>query len=498
MSKRVLIAAFKHETNTFSVLPTDLAAYQAREYYRDAEVVKKMRGTRTEVGAALDAGQRHGWTMCHPICANAMPSGRGTKDMHDHVVDILVTALKKDGPFDGIYLCLHGAMACEHDDDGEGRLLQALRDEVGPDMPIAATLDLHANVTDRMADLTNILISYRTYPHVDQYEVATQACDLLQRAMTWEIHPKVHVRRREMLDGADHGRTTQPGPMTEALDTLDKLLATTPGTYSGSVNAGFPRADTYDTGPSCIVVGEGNDPAHVAIADKVMEQIWQDRHRLTVRMYSVAEAMAQVKEALAKGVQAPIVMNDFADNPGGGGYGDATRLLAGMIEAGLTDAAFGVLCDPEAAMACRNAGLGTSLKLDIGGKVDPAVQGGPLSVFGTVTAITDGTFAMEGPMTKGAHIDMGPTAVFSVGGVDVVISSRRYQNYDQMFFKSAGIDPKKKKVLGVKSAHHFRAAYGPIASRIIVVDGGGGLTSNNFKELPYKNVRRPVYPLDLE
>ena len=136
--------------------------------------------------------------------------------------------------------------------------------------------------------------------------------------------------------------------------------------------------------------------------------------------------------------------------------------------------------------------------MEIGGKVDPAVQGGPLSLMGTVTAITDGRFAMEGPMTRGTRVDMGPAAVFSVGGVDIVLASARYQNYDRMYFKSMGIDPEKKKVLAVKSAHHFRAAYGPIASQIIVVDDGGGVTSRNYKDLDYKNVRRPVFPLDMD
>ena len=153
---------------------------------------------------------------------------------------------------------------------------------------------------------------------------------------------------------------------------------------------------------------------------------------------------------------------------------------------------------PSHAPMRRYVAIGTTLRLEIGGKVDPNVQGGPLSLMGTVTAITDGTFAMEGPMTRGTRVDMGPSAVFSVGGVDIVIVSGRFQNYDKMYFKSMGIDPTKKKVLGLKSAHHFRAAYAPIASQVIVVDDGGGLTSRNYKELPYKHVRRPVFPLDMD
>lgn len=498
MGKRVLIAGFKHETNSFSKLPTDLAAYKGRAFYRDDEVPKKLAGTATEIGAALEAAKKHGWSIRHPIYANATPSGRVTKEVHDLVTQIICDSLKDDGPFDGILLSLHGAMACEHDDDGEGRLLQSIRDLVGRDMPVAVTLDLHANVTDRMAALSDIMISYRTYPHIDQFQIAAQACDLLARMMDGRIHPKVTVRRGRMLDGADHGRTTSPGPMTEALAVLDRLMKETPGTYAGSINAGFPWVDFHDTGPTCVVTGEGDNPAFAQIAETVMDKIWRDRHRHTIETVTVAEAMARVQASLKKGLRAPIVLADFADNPGGGGYGDATRLLAGMLAADLPDAAFGTLYDPAAAQACHQAGLGAWVNMSIGGNVDPQMQGGPVPVSGKVTAVTDGTFAMEGPMTRGARVELGPSAVITVNGLEIVLASRRHQNYDKMYFRQAGIEPTKRKVLAVKSAHHFRAAYAPIAAEIIVVDDGGGLTSRNYKDLPYKKVRRPVYPLDLE
>ncbi|MEK9672423.1 MAG: M81 family metallopeptidase [Rhodospirillaceae bacterium] len=503
MSKRVFIAGFKHETNGFSKLPTDLAAYKARAYYRDDEVREKLRGTQTEIGAALVAAQGHGWQIRHPIYANATPSGLVTKHMHDHVTDVIVTCLRDEGPFDGILLSLHGAMACEHDEDGEGRLLQSVRDVVGRDLPVTVTLDLHANVTDRMADLADIMVSYRTYPHVDQFQIMTQACDLLAHTMAGRIKPRVHVRRERMLDGADHGRTTSPGPMTEGLALVDKLLAETPGALAGSINGGFPWVDIHDAGPTCVIVGDtlkGDPAAHAAIAEKVMAKLWVDRARITIETVKISEAIRRVEAALKPGtLKAPVVLADFADNPGGGAYGDATRLLAAVIDAGIPNAAFGVLYDPDAVAVCHAAGLKATVTLDIGGKTDPAVQGGPIRVTGKVTAITDGTFAMEGPMTAGARVDMGPTAVLTVaGGLEIVIASRRFQNYDKMYFKHAGIDPEARSVLIVKSAQHFRAAYAAIASEIIVVDDGGGLTSRNYKDLPYKNVRRPVYPLDLD
>lgn len=498
---RVLLAGFKHETNTFSVLPTDMAAYHARALYTGDLVRQKLRLTATEPGAVMEYAKAHDWDLVHPIYANATPSGKVTEEVHDYVTDMVCRTLRDMGPFDGVFLALHGAMVCAHDEDGEGRLLQAVRDTVGAAVPIAVTLDLHANVTDRMAALANIMISYRTYPHVDQVEIATQACDLLAKSMAGEISCKTVVRRGQMLDGADHGRTTAPGPMTEVLASADKAIATTPGVLAASINAGFPWADIQDTGPTAVVTGTADEGVLLGVAQALMQEVWEKRDRITIDLKTSAEAMARIEQL---GPQpAPIVLGDYADNPGGGGYADGTKLLAAMVEAGLDNAAFGMIYDPAAAEACHKAGIGSTITLDIGGKVGGAPYGGPLRLTGNITALTNGSITLEGPMTKGAKMEMGPTAVFEVasrnnGTIQVVLVSNRAQNFDQMYFKSVGIDPKKKAVLAVKSAHHFRAAYGPIASEVMVVDDGGGVTSRNYKSLTYERVRRPVYPLDLD
>jgi microcystin degradation protein MlrC len=191
------------------------------------------------------------------------------------------------------------------------------------------------------------------------------------------------------------------------------------------------------------------------------------------------------------------VLADYADNPGGGAYGDSVDLLGGMIAAGLENAAYANMYDPEAAALCTRAGEGAAVALTLGGKVDPKF-GAPLQVAGKVLRLTDGRLTFDGPMNAGVAVDMGVTAVLEVGGIEIVVTSGRFQAYDQQYLKHAGIDPAKKSVVAVKSAQHFRAAYAPIAREIHVVDGGGGLTSANFKELPFEKLRRPIYPLDLE
>ncbi len=502
MTERVLVAGFRHETNTFSKLATDLAAYQARDFYHGDDIVSQFSGTRTEVAAIIDVAKKYRWDLVPVVYADATPSGKVTREVFDQVTGALVKALEQKGPFDAILLCLHGAMVTEHVDDGEGALLSLVRDTIGPVIPIGVTLDLHANVTDRMAALADVMVSYRTYPHVDAYEVGKEVAELIARTMDGDIRPHTLVARGAMLDGADHGRTTAPGPMTEAL-ALARKFESERSVLAVTVNAGFPWADIRETGPSVVVVGDGNDSRHAEIASQLIQHIYDNRERSTVETVSVADAVERMcKRGRKKG---PIVVADFADNPGGGGYGDATGLLRAMLEAKLKGAAFANMYDPEAAEICTRAGEGAKVTVTLGGRLDPST-GAPIEVTGTVIRLTDGRFAYEGPMSKGVKVKAGPIAVLRANapssklrrdeGIDIVITSRRYQVYDQNFFKHAGIDPAKKKIVAVKSAHHFRAAFGPIASEIIVVDEGGGITSRNFKKLPYKKVRRPVWPLD--
>ncbi len=483
-------------------MPTDLAAFEARALYRGAEIEAAYRGTQTEMAAFFDACPRHGWTGVPVLAADATPSGKVTRDAFETFTNEILAALDGSAPIHALFLPLHGAMVCEHEEDGEGALLEALRAKVGRALPIAVSLDLHANVTDRMADLADIIVSYRTYPHIDQYQVATEALDLLARTLAGEIAPRCTVARRELLDGVDHGRTTAPGPMTEVLESA-ATFGREPGVLSVSINAGFPWADIRDAGPTAVVVSDGMSNRPAEIADALMAEAWDKRHRLTIQTISVAAAMDAVKAAGSSGGpgDGPIVLADYADNPGGGAYGDSVDLLGGMIEAGLTNAAYATIYDPEAAALCARAGEGAAVALTLGGKVDPKF-GAPLQVTGTVTRLTDGRLTFDGPMNAGVSVDMGPTAVLEIasglGTIEVVVTSGRFQAYDRQFFLHAGIDPAAKSVVAVKSAQHFRAAFAPIARDIIVVDGGGGLTSANFKELPFEKLRRPIYPLDLE
>src|SRR5437016_7154976 len=385
-----------HETNTFSVQKTDMALWRRRDFHRDNEIPAAFRGTRSALGATFEAADKFGWTLIHPVSANANPSGTVTDDAFEQIGGLILAAAEHQAPIDGVLLHLHGAMVVDSYEDGEGELLARLRKKLGPDVPIVVTLDLHANVTQLMADNASALIAFRTYPHVDQYERAWQGAELLQRAMNGEVKPKTVIARRPMIYGLDRGRH-QKGPMAELI-VRGEALEKSGEALVVSVSAGFSRANIGDVGPSVTVtvdMSRGDARPHgQAVAEKYMDHAWQTRDYQSFTLLSVAEAVARAKQG--KPGDKPLVVADYTDNPGGGGYGDATAFLKGLVEAGVESVAFHAICDPDAVIAGINAGIGTEATLSLGGKADPAMGGAPLTLTGEVTHLTTGRFIAHG------------------------------------------------------------------------------------------------------
>ncbi len=492
MTRRILSAEINHETNTFSILPTTLNSYKARRYLRGEEIREAMRGTNTEMGAHIDAAQRYGWELIQPIAAQATPAGKTTAETWSALSGAVLQACRK-GHFDGILLALHGAMVTEDQDDAEGDLLRRIRERIGMEVPLALTLDLHANVTDEMARLANIVRSYQTYPHVDLYERASEAADLLQLAMNGKIHPQTVVRRGPLLEGCNYGRT-QGGPMERLIREADRIKKEEPGVFAISICSGFPWSDIFEAGPSVTITGEGREKRFPEIAENLMSGVWEARREKTVHEVGLEEGIAEATRFEASD-RRPLVLADFTDNPGSGGYGDGIALLRAMVEARLSNAVFGCVSDPEAAQKCITAGAGKEVILDLGAKIDPKSYGPPLRIMGMVEGISDGVFTCQGPMSKGVRFSLGPTAVLRSGGVRVVITTRNMQVYDLQIFLSQGIDPRECSVVALKSWHHFRASFEPISRKVLLVDSGA-LVSMDLKRFPYRKIRRPIWPLD--
>lgn len=492
MPLRVLTAEISHETNTFNIRPTDLNAFRDR-YLLDGPAAMATRGhANTELAGLLDVARLHGWDVTHVGSAAAGPGGRVTDAAFDTLCAPLL-AEAATGVWDGVLLMLHGAMAVESCDDGEGEVLRRLRAIVGSDLPVAVTLDPHANVSDAMCTGAQILVSYTTYPHVDIRATGRRVAELLHRAMSREIRPRTLRAHRPMLEEANGGRTDL-GPMIER-HALARAAEARPDILAVSINGGFPCADVSFVGPTVLVThdlsAEGPTPPQ-AVADEIADDIWARRGEV-LNTYMTCEAAAAIAATWVGG--SPLVIADYADNPGSGAYGDSTNLLAALIDANVAKTCFGPMIDARAARELQTQAIGATVTLSLGGRTAPAFGGGPLPVTGTLRWRGDGLVTGTGPILGGQQRSFGPTAVLRVGGIDILIVSIAHQMLDLAQLETFGIDPRTCNCIALRSMQHFRAAFAPIAGRIVVCDSGA-LCTVNYGALTYTRANRPIHPID--
>jgi len=485
---RFFLAMFAHETNTFSNIPTDRRQFAARDLRYGGEILEVYRGTGTCLGGMLAAAERHGVALLPSVAAAASPAGPVTSDVFRHVRDRLLADLRAAGPVDGILLDLHGAMVAETSDDGEGELLAAVRDAVGPDLPIAVTLDFHGNVTPAMARHATLLHGYKTYPHVDMAERGVEATERLIDVVAGRLRPTVALRQPRLLPPIGSQRTAV-GPMRRLYD-LAGEMAEDPRVASISIFAGFPLADIADAGLSIYVATHDDRPLAERLADRLEAVAWEHRHEFAHQGLPVADAVARAQALEGR----PVVLADMADNTGGGAAGDGTEILRELLRVGAPSAVVACIWDPAAAAACAKAGVGATVTLPIGGKVDDR-HGAPVEVTGRVRALADGRFVHKGPMFRSVEGRLGLTAVLDAGGVKIILISLRWQTLDPEMIRFVGIDPLAEKILVLKSTIHYRAAFEPIAHAILEVDAPG-LSSSNLSRFEFKKVRRPIFPLD--
>ena len=490
MAFRVLTAEFAHETNTFSRHETGEQAFRDRYVLIGDEAISARGEANTELAGFLDAGRAHGWQIDHVLSAAAGPRGREERAAFEWLCDPIVAAVER-GRFDGILLGLHGAMVLEFCQDGEGEILRRIRAACRRETPIAITLDPHANVSRQMCALADIVVSFRTYPHIDMRETGGRAGAILHRTMTGEIKPYTTRVSRPMLEETNGGRT-DVGPMIARLASASDYERQT-DVFAVSINAGFASTDIAEVGPTVLVTGQGDRDRHIAFADTLADDIWMRRHE-TLNDYLTVEAAAAVAAGFDPR-QGPLVIADYADNPGAGAYGDSTALLGALLRAGVSDACFGPMVDGEAARTLHEVKTGLPTSLAIGGKNDAAFGGGPLMLEGEVVSISEGRFVGDGPILGGLARSHGPSAVLRVQGIEILIVTIAKQMLDLQQFKAFGIEPARKRVIALKSMQHFRAAFEPLAGQVVVCDSGA-LCTPQYERLTYRNVPRPIFPLD--
>jgi microcystin degradation protein MlrC len=477
-----------HETNTFSNVPTDRAQFEARDLRYGGEIVETYRGTGTCLGGMIGAAERLGIALVPSVAAAASPAGYVTRDIYEHVKQRMLTDLEAAGRIDGVLLDLHGAMVPEGLDDGEGDIIAAVRQAVGPGVPIAVTLDFHGNLGQGMIAGADLLHGYKTYPHVDMAARGAEAAERLAQVVGGRLKPTAAWRKPPLMPPLGRQGTAR-GPMRRLYDLADEMEKD-PKVISVSVFAGFPHADIPDAGLGIYVVTDADQALAERLAGRLARVAWEHRHEFIHTALPVKEAVGRALAADGR----PIVLADMADNTGGGAAGDGTEILRELLRVGARSATVACLWDAAAVQECVRAGVGARVTLDVGGKVDDR-HGAPIRVTGTVRTLSDGRFIHQGPMMNGLPGRLGPTAVLDVNDVKVILITYRWQTLDPEMIRFVGIDPLREKILVVKSTIHYRAAFEPIAREIIEVDAPG-LSSSNLARFPYRRVRRPIFPLD--
>lgn len=484
---RLFAATLATETNTFSPLPTSLAAYQEGVFLRPGEHPDSNPLMCTApLWCARRRASSEGFTLVEGSCFAASPAGTTNQADYEFMRDEILAQLKaahssKDGPLDGVLLGLHGAMVAHGYDDVEGDIIFRAREIVGPDVVIGVELDPHCHLTLKRVRHSDIIILYKEFPHTDVAERAEEVIDLVLKTIRKQVKPVMSMYDCRQIASYP---TTQP--LMRAFVDRIKAMEGKNGVLSISIGHCFPYADVPELTGRMLVVTD-NDKV---LADRLATQLGEEFVSMRGK---TAPPYETVEGGIATAVAfngAPVVMADPADNAGGGAPSDNTTVLRALIAKNVQGAALGPIWDPIAVRLCFDAGLGATFPLRFGGKIGPT-SGPPVDADVTVTGLARDCWQSFGP-TKSP---LGDCAAIRIGGVQVVLISNRTQALGLELFSNVGIDPLAQKLLAVKSTNHFMGNYGPIAAKVIYIDSDGPL-SRDYRKIGYSRIQRPIWPLD--
>ena len=493
---RLVIAQMKHETNTFSPVPTPLARFaHGTPLPLEAEAVREaFKGTGTAIGAFIDLADKAGAEAVFPVAGNAAPSAPVDDEAFEAMAGRIVAAVARG--CDAVLLDLHGAMVTRSFEDGEGELLARIR-RIAPAVPVGVALDMHTNLFPAMGQLATVIAGYQTYPHVDMYETGLRAGRPILSLLANSLHPTLAFGHRPML----------PHVMRQSsLDSPNKEIQARAkdmerqGALAATFFVGFPHADIPYAGSSAVVVTNGDALKARALCDELLDMAWKARQQFVYQPEPLEKSLLRAKEMGGRDAGGPVMLLDHYDNCASGGTMDTMAVLGGILDAGLEDVAAFAIFDPQAVEQMKRAGVGARVTLPLGGKLAmPALglKGKPRTVTGNVRRIVNGIYRNEGPMARGELADMGPAAVLDTGKVEIAVISRHVEPHDIASFRTLGIDPARKRYVMLKSRVHWRAGLGPMA-RAVVECAGEGVCTSDYSQLTFSRVRRPVYPLDPE
>jgi microcystin degradation protein MlrC len=486
---RIALAGFAHETNTFAPMITTFEDFAGKGpempslvrpeeilAYKDKKVNNAGNGFTHQI-------EKMGHEVVPILVAHAQPAGTIVQGAFDRIMQMITDGIVEAGPFDAVFLGLHGAMVTEDYEDAETETQRRVRKVVG-DIPVVASLDLHGNVPKAAVDEFSALVGYRTYPHIDAYETGERAALLMERLLNGEQLKKAYHQLPYLISPSTASSFTEPCiSIYRALEEIEK----DEDVLSLTFQHGFLLSDINHAGPTVFAYGITQEAADSA-AERMYAVLLEHEENFALKMLWPDDAVQQAVEK-SKTAQKPIVLADVQDNAGGGGTSDTVWILETLVSHDVQDAALGLMYDPESAKAIHEAGEGSEITLDLGGKLMPGHK--PFHGTFVVEKLFEGEFDLTGPMGRGRVADLGKMASIRIGGVRVVVSSVRTQMNDQSYFRAVGIEPPEMKIVVVKSTNHYRADFQPIAQEIIMVEAPGAHMENPTV-LPYKNLREGV------
>ncbi|MEM7022669.1 MAG: M81 family metallopeptidase [Pseudomonadota bacterium] len=479
---RVFTAALATETNTFAPIPTDMRSFvEGGLYAPGAHPEGPTLVTSPLWVLRRRAAQDPDLDVIEGTCAWAEPAGTIARATYEELRDRILAELEAAMPVDAVALGLHGAMVAHGYDDCEGDLLSRVRALVGPDVPIGAELDPHCHMTELMVESADLLICFKEFPHTDFVERAEEVVELTLRLARGEIRPRLALYDCRMIAWLPTSRE----PMRSFVDDI-MAGEGKDGILSISIVHGFAFGDVPGFGTKVLVVTDDRPGDGADLAEQLGQKLYGLRGKTTPPVLGVDEGIDRAL-AIEGG---PVVVADPCDNPGGGAPSDATQVLRRLIERDVRDAALGPIWDPIAAQFCVAAGEGSTLQLRFAGKTGPS-SGDPIDAEVEILRVVQGATQTFGRSVIG----MGDCVAIRIGGVEIVLTSRRRQALGNDLFGNVGIDLARKKIVVVKSTNHFYASFAPIAKEVLYLDSEGPLP-RDLATLNFRNIERPKWPFD--
>ena len=480
---RIAIGGILTECNHFGGVPIDMNWFRSNEYFLGDELLTI---TTSVVGGMLTQVRTHDAVPVPLMYASACPGGVITADCYQELKQELLKRLSANLPIDGLLMPLHGAALVEGLDDPEGDLLVAVRAIVGTDVPVVATLDLHAHVTGAMVAHADAILAWETYPHRDQFSTGQRAAQLLLEILHGCCRPTMAMAKVPVITSAIHGSTEGSDPFADLMRHT-KSLEQQADVVSTSLFLIHPYMDVAAMGSGGLVITNDNASLAKQLALDIAERYWDRRHDLEPPTFSPQAAIAQGLQISA----GPIVLVETADCCGGGAAGDSVATLSALVELGGDSSALVPVVDPDVAEQCHLAGVGQQLRISLGHKLD-SKWGTPQIFDGRVEHLSDGCFTYTGGQWEGLRAEMGPTAVFSIGNIKVLITSRATYDWSDEQFQAVGLDPAAAKFVVAKNPMNYQLAYGSIAKATYILDTPGP-TPATLRNRTYDKLKRPYF-----